>query len=793
MKWVGLAVNKRTGETIWKPCQSPVGWATDWSDRPATLAVAVGVFAVVGLGLSWPRVGWAADRTEFESRVESLETRVNKLQKRYLESASLHTKYGLENRFNEAKVAYVLEDYEQASIMFADLLKSPGIKQFSGYRDLLYFLAESLFKLENYLAARVYYRKLVDLGEGKHYESALVRLLKIASRTKNFEGVAELQSNLAGRTDVSPAVNYIRGKVFYEKGDYHRARQQLLEASNSPEYAHLATYFVAVTYVATGDLEKANGFFKKILEFPTEDSKLRTQIRELTYLGLGRIAYEQKKYQQAVDYYQRIPHDSQYFDRALYELSWVFIGQGNLEAASRVVDIFFYLSNPNPAYVPQVRLLNADLLLRQSKYDRAHRAYENIVKSFQPTRKKLRTFQNRHPDLLSFFEKLIQKQLEGDRPNYLPESIRQWVGQSSAMKTARKSLNELRAMLNDINESQQTLRKVEARLKSGTRIQAFPILEEGNTKAIDLEQAMLDLYQKANAYVFRRLKSQMDSATTSQFTELDRAVSELQSKLETLPVTRETIAERHAKLRDKFTQLERQLARLRHAIRSQRGELDAIETYLERSDRISGRDAQKIRKQKQKLKKRIERHKRAHDKLKRQIALQKQKRGAGDAVSRKAGRGQRRYRQLLDRQYGVLEKVVQTKGLSNRRMSRIWSSASTLRDLIRRVNKFQAKLQDLVDERIEALKKTVRRERQNLAELERRIKEHADKSQTVAAKIARTSFLNVKKQFEHIVLRGKAGMLDVNWKKKEDTSRKIDNLIEKKSQQIEHLKDRTRQ
>ena len=74
-------------------------------------------------------------------------------------------------------------------MLFVGLVDNPRAQKLDTYPEALFLLADSLYKQRNFLAAREYFRKIVALGRGQYYQDAVVKLLELAAKMNNYDGV----------------------------------------------------------------------------------------------------------------------------------------------------------------------------------------------------------------------------------------------------------------------------------------------------------------------------------------------------------------------------------------------------------------------------------------------------------------------------------------------------------------------------------------------------------------------------------------------------------------------------
>ncbi len=735
---------------------------------------------------------FAQDSADWQAQVNGLDKQVSQLEDRYLKPALLRSRYKVESRYNDAKVAYLLKDYARASILFVGLVDNPRAQKQDTYPESLYLLGDSLFKQRNYLAARKYLEKVVARGPGKYYQEAVVELLELAAKTGNYEGVDKLYDTLDANASVSPAVNYLRGKTLYRQKRFADARRYFQKAAAAPDFALRAAYFRGVSFAAQGQLDNAAQVFQKIVADAKADTPQQQEVIDLTYLALGRISYEKGDYDQAVDHYQHLKRTSPYFDQMLYELTWTLIAQKKFKAASRVTDIFLYLSNPDPTFVPKVKLLKADLHLHMQQYQKARAAYSDVIQTFTPVKKDIDGFVDDTANLQSFFSKLVDDELNGEKPEYMPPLVEHWVNTSGALDKAKTTVHDLATIHQSIASSNATLDQMQARLESGTRIQSFPKLAEGMTLAVEMESRLISLRQDMIEAQYHLLASAMTPAEKQQWDALEKKVSALRGQYEKMPKTKSQVRQRAQRIDQRFGKLRRELDEVSFEIDSQKEELDGIDDYLANGgqSKFSAEQIAKVEKKKKQARARLAQLRELQKKLRNEVDIARQKVGVGDRVSVREQAVREQYAKMLARQRDFLQ-GIQSRS-TNGHGAELASLRTARQDLPRvesRLQRFFSRMNELVGDRTKELRRDLASERKMLAMLDRQVTHLMGESKQVTAGVAYHSFLDVKKEFRDIIMRGDIGLIDVAWRKKEDMTQKINQLYEDRTAELKTLQE----
>lgn len=721
------------------------------------------------------------------------EDRVKTLERQYLKPAILESRFQLESRFNDARVAYMMEDYDKASLLFVDVVRDPNFDAFASRREALYLLGDSLYERRNYLAAKKYFQQLVDSGEGERYQDAVVRLLQIAAETGNYDDVDQLYDRFDADREMGPGVHYMRGKTLYKGGDSDKAVTFFNRAAESDEWNYKARYFKGVALADQGDFEAAREVFSGLADdLEGARSREETELLHLSYLALGRVFYEERKIERAIDSYQRLPRDSEHFDQALYELTWVLVSRENYKEASRNADIFLYMTDPDPTFIPEVKLLKADLLLRMEEYERSRIAYREVIDQFGPLKEKVEAFLDEKTDVKAFFAGLVEREFEGEDPDYLPKTAQKWVDRSETMDEVRMSVEDLNRLHEDLEQTQQALSEIQARVNSGSAVESFPELAEGMAVAIETEHQLLRFRRELLNREYDILKPKMSEAEKSEWTKLREDLRAFQDQYEKIPKTREEVRKRKAKISGKFEKLQEQIDSIAFMIKGQKEQLENIQKYIrdEHDGELPPEKRSEVEALEMEVKNNIKALREREKQVRNEIARTRQKVGLGDEVTRREREMRAKYREKLERRRQFLSDMHDRVGSGDReKLRKIERARNQLPPASSRLQAFFDKMRDIVGEKTGELQTKLERERKALVERKHRLEQLMKRSKEEASKAAYNNYVRVAQKFDEILMRGDVGLIDIVWQRKENRTDELNQLREDRRQALESLQE----
>ncbi len=246
----------------------------------------------------------------------------------------------------------------------------------------------------------------------KHYLEAIAigrRGHQIAAAFEGFVAVAERSGTVPAVPSVDRYVEalshegeldvvgwetvYRLGRLLIRRGD----RRVVDVVTAIPEHVpagRRGLYILATEHLRRGQRELAKEVFERAANLPPYppevdlDPERDRAVRELVWLAIGRLAFEDGDKETGIVAYHQISVDSPRFLEAFYELGWLAMEAGDenvaREAFRPVVEL-----GANTAYGRKAQLLRGYMLLQEGRLDEAEQHYEKITETFQDS---LRTF-----------------------------------------------------------------------------------------------------------------------------------------------------------------------------------------------------------------------------------------------------------------------------------------------------------------------------------------------------------------------------------------------------------------
>jgi tetratricopeptide (TPR) repeat protein len=699
-------------------------------------------------------------------------------------------------RFSDGEIQYLLGDYPGCSVLFYDLVSDKTFKSNPRYPDALFYLSDALYQQGNFIGAKLYLRELVAM-RGPHYREALARYIELAGRLNEFVGIDEYieeAKNQAGK--LPPEVAYVYGKWLFKRTDLSlderlnrvRAAFEPLASDGSSKYRLQSDYFIAVTYVQAGDYAKAISMFEAIAkERALNDREIK--VKEMANLSLGRLFYETAKYDQAIDRYQEIPRESEYFPDSLYETAWAQVKRGEFEKAKNATEILKLVAEGS-TLEPDAKILFGHLLLKLKKYNDANDAYNEVINEYAPVRDEVYALLNVNRDPVAYFDKLLARNERNlDVNSLLPPVALKWASTQREVTDAVAIINDLEGGRRGVGEGQDIANRLLSALdKRG--MESFPALQEGYTRAEAVASSLTQADETLTRIEHALVEDQLSPEDRAALEKVRAQKAELAGRFSKLPTTQEELANRRATLQQKITSLDREAFQQGVTVQSYFAIIAALQKWLE-DNKSGGRwtaDDEKV------FESRVQEEYDAATELQKQLeAVRKKLAGEKDTADttvsgEDAIRAQ--YAALLAQEHDILMHVEGAVGPEAKDViRRAHDVRSRMAGLQQRVDIAKQALRDQVLERGKQIREKIHTEQTLLEGYGQQVVAVSGDARQLVGRIAFDSFKRVYQQFYDLVLKADVGIVDVAFTRKQDNTNAIQKLSAQKDHELKQLDD----
>jgi tetratricopeptide (TPR) repeat protein len=294
---------------------------------------------------------------------------------------------------------------DEAIARLAEMVEHPQFELFSDSeegRAAVFRLGDALATAGIFDPARTYLRRVIeakgaweDVGPAHVWpRRAVRRLVEVALQTEKFAAIVGDLASVpsSAPADIREEIAYIDGRAQEASGHPEAALAAYGSVTQHCPFWSQATYLSALIHVEGGRYKEGEGLLCKLAD-PTRSASTTPvladekffAIRDLARLGLGRIAHEQGRNDDARYYYYLVPQDSDRLAEALYEAATTRYEKKDYDGARELLDELTALGVHN-RYEDEANVLDAWVDLARCRFPDADRKLVEFLKRYEPVR-----------------------------------------------------------------------------------------------------------------------------------------------------------------------------------------------------------------------------------------------------------------------------------------------------------------------------------------------------------------------------------------------------------------------
>ena len=488
------------------------------------------------------------------------------------------------------------------------IVESPRFDPFKNSdegRAASYWLGDALGRGGAYQPARGYLTQLLAAAPNDiWYRRAVHSLVDFALESDEPQLMLnDLKVVGPGAPDeVSGDVAYLTGRVAERNNKPDEALAAYRAVSEKSRFWAPSTYLSGLIAVERRDYKQGEALFCKVAD-PKQTPKKAPffggtdffQVRDLARLGLGRVAHEQYRFDDARYYYYLVPHDSDSLPEALYETATTRYEAKDYDGARDSIDQLKRLKSEH-VYQDETYILDAYIDLATCRFPQADAKLNAFLKRYDPVRDAARR--------LSTDDAAIQKLVDAVRTSRDPASAGLGVSEDTARALgallrvdaaygrAARRLAELEHQQSGLRRAMGDLDNARERLASPKSVRpqssealgqtALDKVERIEGQTAELKRLLREAESAANGKQSRDLSGLEQELEALQI-RARAARAALPSKVGTVGPKGEDLAGLLATDRERATQLYDDAQKLRVAVEAQ--ELALAKETLVRLDR----------------------------------------------------------------------------------------------------------------------------------------------------------------------------------------------------------------
>lgn len=731
----------------------------------------------------------------FATQLANLEASADRLVREYANPEAIFRKFPNQRRLLDARVFYELGQYENAAMLLLDVIERPDFQNDLDFDATELLLGECLLRIGNPRAAQQHFLRVAQSARDPMIaEEARLYLLEAALTSSSNDQLKSAIAELGGNVS-SDRTRYGLGKAYLRLDDPDKTILWLQVIPPQSELYTKARFYLGAAYAAKGQYDLSLEVYRALTATPG-DSPEAKELRDQAWLAVARLLVQRGAIELALTTYQNIGRNSPHYEEALYEMSWAYINQEKYDKALQTVEVL--LLNVKDEQVDiDAHVLRGQLNVMINEYEEALASYQTIVDRFAPIRNELARFTKNPEDVQRYFKWLLDRKGKlAALQSPLSANTVKWLESTADFSRVAAVFDRIASEREDIKLARATGEELEQILSAKNRVEMFPDLRNGWSKALVLENQLVRLATTMHDRQAELVQGRLAAGDETEHRELVAYRRRLEDQAAKLPQSFEAYQKRQAAVSFKYRELERKHFFVEQAIADVERQLLAVEKYLNQKQFSDDPDNGKMTPEREaSLRKDIESEKLELTTLygeltglKREIQFALKAVGTGDEASQ----GEQSLKaelmgaiakegQFYDRVGGrISDKVGKDFGIYSDLRARMALSISNLDGVIAMIDRE-------VGEKTGEIVATVRGEIESLDGYQVEVQGLDSEGRQIASRLGEDFFARAAVRMDRVVLEADVGLLDVMWARKQDKTAELGRLSDDRNRRLKQL------
>ncbi|HKY39903.1 MAG TPA: hypothetical protein VJN18_28400 [Polyangiaceae bacterium] len=296
----------------------------------------------------------------------------------------------------EEKVAMGRRDEAIGDLVY--LIESPRFEPFASSEEgkaALFLLGDSLAGAGALEPARGYLTRLLKGDPGDTSYRRAVRSLVDAGLASDRPEVILKDLEVvppSAPDELTGDIDYLRGRASELGKKPDEALAAYAKVGEKSRFWAQATYLSGVLEVEKKNFKRGEQLFCKVADKKQTPKRAAMfggseffRVRDLARLGLGRVAHEQYRFDDARYYYYLVPNDSENISEALYETATTRYEAKDYDGARQALDDLKRLK-VNHVYEDEAYILDSYVDLATCHFPQADKKLDAFIKRYEPVR-----------------------------------------------------------------------------------------------------------------------------------------------------------------------------------------------------------------------------------------------------------------------------------------------------------------------------------------------------------------------------------------------------------------------
>jgi hypothetical protein len=278
------------------------------------------------------------------------------------------------------------------------LVESPRFEPFASSEEgksALFLLGDALAVAGALQPARGYLTRLLKGDPGDTtYRRAVHSLVDAGLASDRPEVISKDLDAVppSAPAELTGDVSYLRGRAAQLQKKPDEALAAYAKVAEKSRFWAQATYLSGVLEVERQNFKRGEQLFCKVADKKQTPKRAALfggsdffRVRDLARLGLGRVAHEQYRFDDARYYYYLVPHDSENITEALYETATTRYEAKDYDGAREALDDLKRLK-VNHVYEDEAYILDSYVDLATCHFPQADKKLDGFIKRYEPVR-----------------------------------------------------------------------------------------------------------------------------------------------------------------------------------------------------------------------------------------------------------------------------------------------------------------------------------------------------------------------------------------------------------------------
>ena len=312
---------------------------------------------------------------------------------------------------------YQQERYQESAVQFQRVVEGETGDAPAQVQKAQFHLGKCLYHLRFYQSALAVFDEIVDFQNGRHlyFGSTLQWLAQLASqlpepaniigRVGKYSAEQLNQFNNAESRDLYNQLLFLLGRAKYSEGNFEEAVNLFGQVQRESSYYVQARFFMGISHVRNHRSQPAIEAFQNIQAAigegvrGVEDTQ---RMNDLAWLERARLYYSTRHYDSAVDSWNHVDVDSEYWLDSLFEESWAYYLQQDY---ARALGNIHTLNSPyfRNTFYPESLVLKSVIYFSNCHYDDAETVIAQFNERYGDLRPELSRYLQQYQDNTAFF------------------------------------------------------------------------------------------------------------------------------------------------------------------------------------------------------------------------------------------------------------------------------------------------------------------------------------------------------------------------------------------------------